>query len=45
VDPEGEVLWAYTQDSAGGKAKGAVSDAVERAIKQLARELSRADAK
>ncbi len=45
VDAEGEVLWAYTHDSPGGKAKGAVSDAVERAIKQLARDLARADAK
>lgn len=38
---EGDIIWAYTQDSAGGKTKGAVSDAVDRAIRQLGRELGR----
>lgn len=38
VDSEGTVLWAVTQDSTGGKSKGAVADAVERAVRQLLRE-------
>ena len=38
---DGDVLWAYTQQSPGGKVKGAVTDAVDRAVKQLARELDR----
>lgn len=42
VTQDGDVLWAYTQDSPGGKSKGAVADAVERAVKQLERELNRA---
>jgi hypothetical protein len=45
VDASGDVLWAYTQDSPGGKTKGAVSDAVDRAIKQLQREIVRAEKK
>jgi hypothetical protein len=45
VDQEGEVIWAYTQDSAGGKNKGAVADAVERAMKQLQRDASRSEDK
>jgi hypothetical protein len=43
VNAEGRVLWAYTQDSAGGKTKGAVADAVERAIRQFLRETARTD--
>jgi hypothetical protein len=42
VDPDGTVIWAYTQDSVGGKTKGAVPDAVERAVKQLVRDIERA---
>jgi len=45
VDADGDVLWAYTQDSPGGKTKGAVSDAVDRAIKQLQREIARSEQK
>lgn len=41
VTQDGDVLWAYTQDSPGGKSRGAVADAVERAVKQLERELNR----
>jgi hypothetical protein len=41
---DGDVLWAYTQDSPGGKTRGAVSDAVDRAIRQLQREIERAAA-
>jgi hypothetical protein len=43
VNADGRVLWAYTQDSAGGKTKGAVADAVDRAIRQLLRETARTD--
>ena len=35
VNSDGDVIWAYTQDSAGGKTKGAVVDAVEKGIRQL----------
>lgn len=45
VTTDGDVLWAYTQDSPGGKTKGAVADAVERAVKQLEREVNRAQQK
>jgi hypothetical protein len=45
VDSDGVILWAYTQDSAGGKTKGAVSDAVDRAIRQLQKDISRNGAK
>lgn len=38
---DGEILWAHSQDSSGGKAKSAVPDAVERAVRQLAREVER----
>lgn len=41
VTADGDVLWAYTQDSSGGKTKGAIADAIERAVKQLTRELNR----
>jgi len=42
VDEDGEVLWAYSVDSSGGKTKAAVSDAVDQAIKQLLRDIERA---
>jgi hypothetical protein len=45
VGLDGDVLWAYTQDSPGGKTRGAISDAVERAVKQLQRDMARSDAK
>jgi len=35
VTPDGDVIWAGSQDSSGGKTKSAMSDAVDRAIKQL----------
>ena len=44
VDAEGIVLWAYSQDSPGGKVKGALADAVDRAVKQLLREIERSTA-
>jgi hypothetical protein len=45
VDQEGTVVWAYSQDSPGGKVKGAIADAIERAVKQLLREVDKATAK
>lgn len=42
VDQEGTIIWAYSQNSAGGKVKGAIADAMERAVKQLLREVERA---
>ena len=45
VDQEGTIVWAYSQDSPGGKVKGAIADAIERAVKQLLREVERATAK
>jgi len=43
VDSEGEVIWAFTQESPQGKNKSAVADAVDRAIRQLFKEVERAD--
>ncbi len=42
VDGDGVVLWAHAQESPGGKHRGATGDAVDRALKQLARDLMRA---
>lgn len=42
VDKEGTIIWAHTQDSPGGKTKGAISDAVDRALRQLTRDFERA---
>lgn len=44
VDGDGVVLWAHSQESPGGKLRGATGDAVDRAIKQLLRDLNRARA-
>lgn len=44
VDAEGVVLWAHAQESPGGKVRGAAGDAVDRALRQLARDLARARA-
>jgi hypothetical protein len=41
VDDDGEVVWAYTADSSGGKTKAAVADAVEQIVKQLLRDIER----
>ncbi len=43
VDSDGEVIWAFTQESPQGKNKSAVADAVDRAIRQLLKEVDRAD--
>lgn len=45
VDKEGEVIWAYTQESKGGKIKTPLADAMERAVKQLLRDLEKAEKK
>ncbi|MBS1829351.1 MAG: hypothetical protein JST93_28870 [Acidobacteria bacterium] len=42
VHADGGVIWATTQDSNGGKLKGAVPDAIDRAIKQLMRDVDKA---
>ncbi len=44
VDSDGVVLWAHAQESPGGKQRGATADAVDRSLKQLARDLARAKA-
>jgi hypothetical protein len=45
VDQEGTIIWAYTQDSPGGKTKNAVSDAVDRTVRQLLRDIERSQSK
>lgn len=42
-DMEGEIIWAISLESDGGKTKGAVGDAAERAIKRLLRDIERAE--
>jgi hypothetical protein len=41
VDHDGTVVWAHSQDSAGGKVRGAIADAIDRSVKQLLRDLNR----
>lgn len=41
VSKEGEVIWAHTAGSSGGKAKSALNDAVDRAVRQLLRDLDK----
>jgi hypothetical protein len=41
VDKDGEVLWAHSFDSPGGKSKGALADAVDRTIRSLIREVEK----
>jgi len=43
VDAGGDIVWAYTQDSPGGKTKSALVDAIERAVRQLMKEVERAE--
>jgi len=43
VDREGEILWAASLESTGGKSKGAIADAAERAVKRLLRDIERAE--
>jgi hypothetical protein len=43
VDKDGEILWAVSLESAGGKTKGAIGDAAERAVRKFLRDLERAE--
>jgi hypothetical protein len=43
VDKDGEILWAASLESTGGKTKGAISDAAERAVRKFLRDLERAE--
>jgi hypothetical protein len=43
VDKDGEIIWAISQESTGGKTKGAIGDAAERAIRRLLRDIERAE--
>lgn len=45
VNKDGDVVWAYTQDSTGGKTKSALADAVERGVRQLLTQAERAETK
>lgn len=41
VDRDGVVIWATTQESSGGKAEAAVPDALDRAVRQLFRDVDK----
>jgi hypothetical protein len=41
VNPDGDVIWTSTQESKGGKYKGATGDAADRCVKQLVRDVER----
>jgi hypothetical protein len=43
VDHEGEILWAASMESTGGKTKSAIGDAAERAVRRLLRDIERAE--
>jgi hypothetical protein len=43
VDKDGEILWAASLESTGGKTKGAIGDAAERAARKLLRDIERAE--
>ena len=43
VDKDGEILWAASLESAGGKTKGAIGDAAERAVRKFLHDLERAE--
>jgi hypothetical protein len=43
VDKDGEIIWAFSQESSGGKTKGAIGDAADRAVRKLLRDLDRAE--
>ncbi len=42
VDKDGEILWAASLESTGGKTKGAIGDAADRAVRKFLRDLERA---
>ena len=41
VNPDGDVIWTSTQESKGGKYKGATADAADRCVKQLLRDIDK----
>jgi hypothetical protein len=41
VTPDGDIVWSTTQESRGGKYKGAAGDVAEKVVKELVRELDR----
>jgi hypothetical protein len=41
VNPDGDVIWTSTQESKGGKYKGASADAADRCIKQLLKDVEK----
>ncbi len=43
VNKEGEILWAISHESTGGKTKGAIGDAADRAARRLLRDIERAE--
>ena len=43
VDKDGEILWASSQESTGGKTKGAIADAADRAVRKFLRDIERAE--
>ncbi len=43
VDKDGEILWAASLESTGGKTKGAIGDAAERAVRKFLRDIERAE--
>ena len=44
VNPDGDVIWTNTQESKGGKYKGASADAADRCIKQLLKDVEKLEA-
>lgn len=43
VSTDGDTLWAFTAESRGAKFKGALSDAADRLVRQLQRDMERLD--
>jgi hypothetical protein len=42
VDEDGDVIWSTTQESAGGKFRGAMADVAEKIARQLSEDMKRA---
>jgi len=45
VDRDGDVIWSSTQESRGGKYKGASADVADKVVKQLLRDLEKIEKK
>jgi hypothetical protein len=41
IDPDGDVIWTTTQESKGGKYKGASADVADKCVKQLLRDMDK----